>query len=130
MGEPFDKIASSFGKTPSSTEFVTRDSGAAKANLDRGFLPALFSLEKTGDATSISTSDAVVILRLSARKTGQPKTQDKEERGTTEAALVRAMQGDILDQYRASLMDKYDVTVNDKLIEEMFRQKAEEGEGD
>lgn len=126
MGESFEKVAASFGKTPTSTEFLTRDTDAAKAKLDHGFLPALFALEKTGDATSIGSGDSIVVLRLAARKTELPKEQSKEDVASLEAQIKRSLQNDILDQYRASLVSKYDVTINDKLVGDMFKTREDD----
>jgi peptidyl-prolyl cis-trans isomerase D len=130
LGESFDKVAASFGKTPASTEFLMRDTDAEKAKLDRGLIPALFGLEKTGDATATANGDSILVLRLSARRAEMPKEQSKEDLASLEAQLNRSLQDDILDQYRNSLLAKYDVTINDKLMADLFKAQEDEAGND
>jgi peptidyl-prolyl cis-trans isomerase D len=126
LGESFNKIAASFKKTAAATGFVTRDMDPAKEKLDRGFIPALFSLEKTGDATSIAGNDSITILRLTARRIDMPKAPPKEETASLESTLNRSLKNDILEQYRASLVARYNVTINDSLLHDMFKSQEDE----
>ncbi len=59
-----------------------------------------------------------------------PKDKDKEEVAGLQSQLDHALQNDILDQYRAALFAKYDVTINEKLVHDMFKQKEDEAGSD
>jgi len=125
-GETFEKIAASSGKTISATDFVTRSADPAKLKLDRDFITALFALAKVGDVAPLNGDGGVTVLRLSARRVDLPKGENKEELAGLQGMLDRSLQSDILDQYRASLMAKYDVTINDKLMQQLFKPQAKE----
>ena len=128
MGETFALMAGEFGKQPEMTQRVKRDTEADTVKLGRGMIPALFSLEKIGQVAHVAGEDSVTILRLSEREVSMPGDIKKEEIDNLESVLSRALQSDILDQYRQGLMEKYGVTINDKLVNSLYSPKTSEEE--
>src|SRR5690606_31267724 len=53
LGESFDKVAESFGKQAARSKPLRRNSPAADAPLGKGMIPALFSLDKIGETTTV-----------------------------------------------------------------------------
>ncbi|MCE9507527.1 MAG: peptidyl-prolyl cis-trans isomerase [Alphaproteobacteria bacterium] len=125
LGESFDGIAKELGKTVQSTSLVQRGTPAAKANMNDGLMAALFSLDRTGHATTVSGDGSVTVIRLAERKIRAPQEASKEDAAGIEAILKRSLRQDLLEQYRMFLMAKYDVTINDKLMGEMYAPKDE-----
>lgn len=126
MGENFEAVAKSFDKTVSRSEFLRRDSDATKAPLGRGMIPALFSVDKTGQATTVRGEDSLSFMRLVERKIDMPQDKAEGETRMLQQALSRAMQGDIMDQYRQGLMAKYNVKINQSVIDSAYNpDKAE-----
>ena len=126
LGESFDSIAASLGKRVSSTGLIQRDTAPAKAGIARGVLPALFSLDKIGHTTSVSGEEKVTILRLAERKVDAPKEAKKEDLTALQGTLDRALKNDILEQYRAHLLEKYKVSINEELVMRMYTRRAED----
>lgn len=120
MGENFDAVAKSFGKTPERSEFLRRDSDAAKAPLGRGMIPALFSIEKSGQATTVRGEDSLSFMRMNERRIDMPKEGAEGEAKMLQQALSRSLQSDLIEQYRLGLMSKYNVKINRKVIENTY----------
>lgn len=127
-GESFAKIATEYRQPVQSTKLIKRGTPAEKAGIAGSLLSALFSLDKTGHTTAISGDASVTVVRLAERKTPSVKEFGKEEVTKMEATLTDALKQDFLEEYRTSLMDKYDVTINDKLLTEMYTPK-DDGNG-
>ena len=123
LGESFEAVAKRLGKRVSSTGLVQRATTPAKAGIERGVLPALFSLDKVGQTTAVSGEEKVTILRLAERKTDTPKDAKKEDVANLRMTLDRAVKNDILEQYRAYLMEKYKVTINEELVTRMYARR-------
>lgn len=123
LGESFETVAKRLGKRVNSTGLVQRGSTPAKAGIARGVLPALFSLDKVGQTTAVSGEEKVIILRLAERKIEKPKDVKKEDVATLHATLDRAIKNDILEQYRAYLLAKYKVSINEELLNRMYARK-------
>ena len=126
LGESFDAVAKRLGKRVSSTGPVQRATTPAKAGIERGVLPALFSLDKIGQTTAVSGEEKVTILRLAERKIDAPKDAKKEDVNTLRSTLDRAVKNDILEQYRAYLFDKYKVSVNEDLVTRMYARRDDD----
>ena len=126
LGESFEDVAKRLGKRVSSTGLVQRATTPAKAGIERGVLPALFSLDKTGQTTAVSGEEKVTILRLAERKVDTPKDAKKEDLNALRSTLDRAVKNDILEQYRAYLMDKYKVSVNEDLVTRMYARRGDD----
>lgn len=119
MGENFDAVAKSFDKTVQRSDALRRDSDAAKAPLGRGMIPALFSVEKTGQATTVRGEDTLSFMRLAERRIDMPKGAEGEAQ-MLQQALSRSLQGDLVEQYRLGLMAKYKVEINRHVLESSF----------
>lgn len=126
LGESFEAVAKRLGKRVSSTGLVQRATTPAKAGIERGVLPALFSLDKVGQTTAVSGEEKVTILRLAERKVDTPKDAKKEDIATLRSTLDRAVKNDILEQYRAYLMGKYKVSVNEDLVTRMYTRRDDD----
>jgi peptidyl-prolyl cis-trans isomerase D len=124
-GEDFAKVAASFGKTPAATDWISRNTDAAKAKLDKALLPTLFSLPKDGAATAAPDEAGIIVVRLASHRT-DPAPQTKEDLASFTATLDHALGQDATEQYRAALIAKYDVTINEKLVRDMFKAHEEE----
>jgi|GEM_PF-1315906 len=120
MGENFDAVAKSFGKSITRSDFLRRDSDAAKAPLGRGMIPALFSIEKTGQATTVRGEDTLSFMRVAERRTETPKESAEGEAKMLQQGLSRALQGDLIEQYRKGLMATYKVKVNNSVLESTY----------
>lgn len=119
MGENFEAVAKSFDKSVSRSDFLRRDSDAAKAPLGRGMLPALFSIEKSGQSVTVRGEDSLSFMRLLDRKVDMPKGEG-DEKQPLQQALSRAMQEDLISQFRQGLMEKYKVKINQSVIESTY----------
>ncbi len=126
MGENFETVAKSFDKTISRSDYLRRDSDATKAPLGRGMIPALFSVDKTGQATTVRGEDTLSFMRLQDRKVDMPQDKAEGEAKLLQQALSQALRGDIMDQFREGLMAKYNVKINYGVIESTYNpDKAE-----
>lgn len=125
-GESFEKIAGEFGKTIQSTALLERGTPAFKAGVTDNLMTALFSIDKPGQATSVSGDASLTLLRLAERKINMPSVADKEESAALTSVLNRALKQGLLESYRTSLMEKHDVTINDQLLDEMYTPKNDE----
>lgn len=126
MGENFDAVAKSFGKTAERSDMLRRDSDAAKAPLGRGMIPALFSIEKAGQATTVRGDDRLSFMRMTERRTELPKETAETEAKQLQQALSRSLQGDLIEQYRQGLMSKYKVKINNKAMDSIYNPDATE----
>ncbi len=128
MGEGFDKVAASLGKPVVKTDMLQRGSAAAEKNLKPGLLPALFAIERKGQAITVAGKESLTILRLAESKTEVPTTPKKEDSEALENVLSRSMQNDLMEQYRQFLMEKYNVTINEETVTQMFSPKDEQNQ--
>jgi peptidyl-prolyl cis-trans isomerase D len=129
LGESFDGIARELDKPVQSTALMQRGTPAAKAKMDERLMTALFSLDRTGHATAVSGDGSVTILRLAERNIRAPQEASKEDAAAIEEILNRSLRQDLLEQYRMHLIAKYKVTINDKLMSEMYTPKDESDSG-
>lgn len=120
LGENFEAVAKSFDKTISRSDYLRRDSDATKAPLGRGMIPALFSVDKSGQATTVRGEDSLSFMRLVDRKSDMPKDKAEGEAKMMQQALSQAQRGDIMDQFREGLMGKYNVKINYAVIESAY----------
>lgn len=126
MGEDFDSVAKSLGKKVSRTEMVRRDEHAKAAAMMKGMFPALFALDKIGQVTAIgTTADGATILRLADRRIDEAKEPKKEELEQLRSMLDHAVQKDLLEQYRMSLLAKYKVKIDNKVLDRISKPRDE-----
>ena len=130
LGGSFGGIAEELKKPVQSTPLVQRGTSAAKAGIEDNLMSALFSLDRTRSATTVSGDGSVTLLRLAERKIRPPKEESQEDLANLEEILNRSLRQDFLEQYRMSLIAKYGVTVNDKLMNEMYAPKKDNGGGE
>jgi peptidyl-prolyl cis-trans isomerase D len=130
LGESFSSIAAELKKPVQSTELVQRGTPAAKAGMPASLMSALFTLDGEGHATTVSGNDSVTVLRLAGREIRAAQETDKKDSAAVAEILNRSLKQDFLEQYRMSLIEKYNVSVNDKLMGEMYTPKDDNGAGD
>ena len=116
LGESFEKVAASLGKRVESTGMIRRGTTPPKAALERGLMPALFSMNRIGEVANIPAANSVTILKLSDRKIDPPGKLPQEEVENMRLLLQRSLQNDIVEQYRNSLMKEYKVSINEDLM--------------
>ncbi len=126
-GESFDKIAADLKQSVQTTELMQRTS---KTGLDKNLQAALFSLEGVGATMAVSQDGGLTLLRLAERSVQVPKTPEKSDVEMMDAIVNRALQQDILDQYRMHLMASYKVRINDALIDSLYAPKDENQSGE
>jgi peptidyl-prolyl cis-trans isomerase D len=89
---------------------------------DHGFPPEvvgdLFDAE-VGDAVTGSTGDGYVVARLTDIQPASPGT-DPDGMAAMEQRLTAMIRDDLQAQFSLALRDRYPVSVNEKLIDEMF----------
>jgi peptidyl-prolyl cis-trans isomerase D len=129
LGESFNSIAGELKKPVQPTALVQRGTPAAKAGMAGSLMSALFSLDREGHATTVSGDGAVTVIRLAERKIRSPQEVSKEDSAAIEAILSRSLKQDLLEQYRMSLVAKYDVSINDRLMNEMYAPKDDNDAG-
>ncbi len=126
QGETFDKIAAEFKQSVEKTDLIQRGEASTKAKLESNLVAALFSLDKLGQATTVTEDNSVAVIRLADRKIQVPAATAKKDAADMAAVLDRALKDDLLDQFRQSLMAKYDVKINDKLMNTMYASKPDD----
>jgi peptidyl-prolyl cis-trans isomerase D len=124
MGETLEKVAADFGKTIQKTPMIQRDTAQKNSTLEPGVTLALFSIDKIGQSTAVPGPGSITVLRLAERKIDAPKELSKEDVEAMQSRLSMALQSDILEQFRKSLMAKYDVTIDEQALKEMYSAKA------
>lgn len=129
LGEDFATVAKSLGKKVERTNIMTRGDYAKASELKKGMFPALFALDKIGQVTAIgSAADGATILRLADRRIDDVKDPKKEELEQLRSTLDHAVQKDLLEQYRMSLMTKYKVKVDNKVLDLISKPRDETGD--
>lgn len=124
-GESFDKIAAEAGKTLSKTGMITR---SQKTALAPRLQASLFAMTNPGEAVTVAGDRSLTVLRMTGRKVDAPATPKKEDVDMISAILKQSLQRDIMAQFRQSLLKKYNVVINDALLEKMYAPKTEENQ--
>lgn len=124
MGESLEKVAADFGKPLQKTTLIQRQTAQKGSALEPGVTLALFSIDKIGQSTAVPGPGSITVLRLSERKIDAPKELSKEDVEAMQSMLSQALQGDILEQFRKSLMAKYDVDIDEEALKEMYSAKS------
>jgi peptidyl-prolyl cis-trans isomerase D len=128
-GESFDKIAAEYKQPVQTTGLVQRGTSPAAVKMDSSLVATLFSLDKVGQSKSFSGDNTVTVVRLADRKIQVPSEISKKDTEDLSAAMVRTLKQDLLEQYRQSLLTKYDVKINDRLMSSMYAAKDENDNG-
>jgi hypothetical protein len=133
MGDTLESVAASVNKTIQKTPLIQREESQDKdkdktAPLEPGVKQALFNIDKVGQSTSLPAPGAIIIVRLADRKIDNSKPPSQEDVQSMQAMLSQSLQTDILEQYRKSLMAKYDVTIDEQALKTMYapQEGAEE----
>jgi len=127
QGESFDKIAAEIKKTVKSTELIQRGTPADRAKIEDNLIEALFSINGTGQATIVDGDDFITLLRLAERKVQSPKELGNDAAEEIEPLLNRSLAQDLREQYLMSLMVRYDMNINDKLMNKIYAPKRDDG---
>lgn len=122
QGKSIDSVAADLGISPQSTGFVKRGAPSSPV-LDSALVNGLFSLGAPGEATSVADNNVITILSFAERKIEPVSGNEQKEADNIKAVLTRAMQQDMMEQFRLSLLSKYDVSINEKLIAEKYAPK-------
>ena len=120
LGEKLEDIAKEYNKQVQRSKMLRRDSDAKDAVLGRGMIPALFSLDMIGQTTTVRGDNSLSFLRLADRKIDMSDAPETAELKKQRLSLEQSMRNDILSQFRQGLMDKYNVEINVKAIEDMY----------
>jgi peptidyl-prolyl cis-trans isomerase D len=131
MGDTFENVAASVNKTIQHTALIQREDEPGKDKADQvepGVKLALFNIDKVGQATSVPGPGSITIVRLADRKIDNSKPPSQEDVQSMQSMLSQGLQTDILEQYRKSLMAKYDVTIDEEALKSMYapQEAAEE----
>lgn len=120
LGEKLEDIAKDFDKKVLRSKSLRRDSDAKDAVLGRGMIPALFSLDRIGQTTTVRGENSLSFLRLSDRKIDMSDAPEQADLNKQRLSLEQSLRNDLLSQYRQGLMNKFDVEVNLQAVEEMY----------
>ena len=123
QGESLSTIAAQFKQPVQTTAMIQRGANPLKEKLESNLIAALFSLDKPGQATTVTSDNSVTIIRLADRKIQIPAETAKKDNDEMTAVLDRALKQDLLEQFRTSLIAKYDVQINDKLLSSKYTSK-------
>ena len=126
LGEDFDGVAKSLGKKAARTDMILRSDHAAAAKMANGMFPALFALEKAGQVTVVGGGESATILRLADRTIDEKRVPKPEDVKSIRTMLDNAVQKDLLEEFRLSLVAKYDVKIHEDVLKDMYKDKAED----
>ena len=127
QGESFENVAAEFKQPVQTTGLIQRGEDSTKAHLESNLVASLFSLDKIGQAAAVAGDNSVAIIRLADRKIQAPAETAKKDNEQMTAIINRALRQDLLEQFRLSLMVKYNVVINDQLLNSMFAPKEDNG---
>lgn len=118
QGELLEEIAAAEGYAVQTLEPLTRFDSDPDA-LPSPELPAkVFELNKDEVAT-VTGPDGAVVVRLEEIRPADPSTADSQV-ATLRAGLAAAMRNDVLEQFVASLRDRYGVEINQGQVENVL----------
>ena len=129
QGASFSKTASEFNQSVQTTGPIQRSTDPVKSRLGSNLITSLFALDKIDQTTSFSVDNAVTIVRLAERKIQVPTETAKKDTEEMSSVLDRTFKQDLLEQFRQSLLKKYDVKINEHLLASMYTAKDESGNG-
>lgn len=128
LGEDFDSVAKSLGKKVTRTDMILRSDHARAAAMPKGMFPALFALEKVGQVTVVGGGNEATILRLADRTIDEKHEPKDEDVKAVRDTLDHAVQKDILEEFRLSLLNKYDVEVHEDVLGGMYKDNDDAGD--
>ncbi len=126
IGAPLDQVAAEFNKKITRTALIQRGNPPKDNSLPPNVMLSLFSLDQLGQSAPVAGDGVITIVRLSERKIELPQETKKEDLDALQNMLNQALQSDILEQYRQSLLAKYDVTINESALKDMYKVENEE----
>lgn len=122
-GTSLSDAAAEVGATVSSTPVVSRaEAGKLGGAFSRDLLIAMFDARKDGVVFGPSArDDGYFVVRIAEVKS-MPIDQTSEEYKQIRNSLGETLKLDIFAQYQTYLFDKYSVTRNQKLVDQMLSQ--------
>lgn len=121
LGKSLDQVAAEMNKKVTRTGLIQRGKTAKDNPLPNNIMLSLFSIDQLGQSAPVAGDGSITIIRLAERKVELPQDASKEEVESLTNMLNQALQSDILEQYRQSLLAKYDVTINDAVLKDMYK---------
>ncbi len=129
-GAAFDKVAAELKQPVMQTGMIQRGETSKQAKLDDDMLNGLFSLSAVGETTTVTTKNALAVLRLTDRKIKMPKDTLKSDEEGFASALQQRISSDFLEQYRQYLWGKYKAHINEKLFDSLYAQNGDSSDSD
>lgn len=122
-GTSLSDAAAEVGATVSSTPVVSRaEAGKLGGAFSRDLLIAMFDAKKDGVVFGPSVrNDGYFVVRVAEVKS-MPIDQNSDEYKQIRNSLGETLKLDIFAQYQTYLFDKYSVTRNQKLVDQMLSQ--------
>ncbi len=117
-GEAIASVATDMGFTTTTAAPLRRDGNGAEPAFRRALVTALFALN-VGGATTAAGGDGHVVARLTRIVDADPN-DDKDGVTALGDALRDEIAGDLAIQYRASLQERFPVSVNQRAIDSLF----------
>lgn len=119
-GKTLAELAKAGATSLTTLQPLTRQRAAAEPALGGALAKKLFGLQKGEVAEgAASNGSAHSVVRLISIARADPKA-DKASRDRLADYVRNSMTQDVLAQYRAALRKKYDVEINDRIIDAMF----------
>ena len=119
-GKTLAELAKAGATSLTTLQPLTRQTAAAEPALGGALAKKLFGLQKGEVAEgAASNGSAHSVVRLISIARADPKA-DKASRDRLADYVRNSMTQDVLAQYRAALRKKYDVEINDRIIDAMF----------
>jgi peptidyl-prolyl cis-trans isomerase D len=116
-GRAFTALAEAEGLTIEQTPPVTRLESGRNLSIDPRIPPQLFEVAE-GEAASFALPESQVVIQL--KEVLPPASETRDNRlAQIEQELGRSMQDDIFQQFLAALQQDFEVTVNQRLIDQV-----------
>jgi len=122
-GQSFKSVAKSLKKEITSTQLIKRGSSKKETGTNPIIVKTLFALNKKSAVAPVSQDGAIKIIALAERIVKKPKTSNNKQ---LKHSLVNSIKEDLMDQFRIYLFNKYEVEVNDKLLNEIYNPNTDE----
>ncbi|MEZ0261991.1 MAG: peptidyl-prolyl cis-trans isomerase [Alphaproteobacteria bacterium] len=126
LGASLDQVAAEMGKKVTRTGLIQRGKTPKDNPLPNNIMLSLFSIDQLGQSAPVAGDGSITIVRLAERKVELPQETKKEDVEALQNMLNQALQSDILEQYRQALLAKYDVTINDAVLKDMYKIEQDE----
>ena len=115
-GADLATVATELGGELGRTEPLTRD-GKNRGALPQGLIGALFSMKNIGELTTADTPTGVVVARLAEIRPAEQDAPKEELAGNVRQSLA----ADLLAQFNNALRQRYEVSVDQRALDTMYR---------